>query len=89
MTTWLPKPGFSEESVGLTQEQMVKVVLMDEPRKATKCKHCGKGNLQWVQYKAKTHNGWADKWVLLGADSSGNLFRHKCEEFSKSLKEKF
>lgn len=58
-----------------TEEELIAMVLEDEPRKETLCKFCGKGGLQWVQYK---YNG-ATRWILLGL-FEGHLVKHNCPE---------
>lgn len=70
MTTLIPGTGSP-----FTEEELLAMVMADEPRKESKCKYCGQGGLQWVQYN---YQG-ASRWILLGL-YEGHLVKHHCPE---------
>lgn len=65
-------------------EELMALVLKDEPRKPSACKHCGQKGLQWVQYQADG----SQKWLLLEV-SEGRMKRHECAQAKSYFQKKY
>lgn len=89
MPTWLPNMNNQKVMQKFTHDELLGFLEYDEPRPATKCKHCGQEGLQWVKYPvASQAYGTNFKWALVGVTAEGRLFRHTCESFKQNMEAK-